>query len=297
MSHLAILTGLSIAMASGTECPTRYGSADVDARLGEAEHAFAQLQVDGFRTSRDRASLLLLCLEEVIRPEVAGRFHLIRGIDLFIAGDLAGAEEAFAAARAADPSAEFPDIVPAGHSIRSTFAMIDTSSPVYQDLPAPVSGTLAIDGAAGRQRATGWPTIIQVTDEQGSVVWTAYLRPEHDVPHYEAVQPDLPVSVEAPSSRMAWLPVGGGVIVVGGATVAALGYGQATSAAKALERVPENQAWATYEDGEASYASGSRMYHAGLVLGAVGAVTVGAGLFLGADLAVTPDSVNVDLRW
>src|SRR5204863_74020 len=80
-----------------------------EASLREAESAWSALAVQRFDGVMDSVALTLPCLDAVVTPSVASRYHLLQGLRLYAAGDERRAVLAFAAARWADRDATVSD--------------------------------------------------------------------------------------------------------------------------------------------------------------------------------------------
>jgi hypothetical protein len=214
------------AIASAEE-PCRASTADLQARLEEAETRYANLDIDGFKQSTDAAAALLPCLAEPMPRRLAANYHRFQGLRGFVDGDPGHSTTSFAAARAIEPAYTFPEVlVPKGNPVLVEYAVIDVEKGRYEEVAANLRGQVIFDGRESNQRPLSWPTIAQRVDEGGAVGATVLLRPADPMPWAEAAPVELPEGpkVEGAGPNKAMLAAGGGAIVLSGAFYG-LGYG------------------------------------------------------------------------
>ena len=88
-------------------------------QVGQAEAAFAARDEAAFDAAMTHLADDLSCLDAVLEPALAGRYHRLIGLRLYARGDQEGARLAFAAARTVDPFGALPsELLPAGHEAR-----------------------------------------------------------------------------------------------------------------------------------------------------------------------------------
>jgi hypothetical protein len=174
-------------------CPEPVPIERISGLLGEAEDAFAELDIDTFIARSDAVRAALPCLESVPAPELVARVHRTEGLRLFGERNV-DAVRAFAAARSLDPDYVFPaELVPLGSPIRSDFSAMDLSTGEPAELPEPVAGELYVDGRETRLRPRAWPALVQlVPADDERPLWSTYLPHGQPPPAYEVAQP-LPV--------------------------------------------------------------------------------------------------------
>jgi len=233
-----LLVLLDTALAA--DCPSSSQVADLTSKLDSAEKAYASLEVEQFTLSLDEAALMLPCLGDPVTPALGARYHRTIGLRLFIERDRERASQAFAAARAIDPTYEFPDsLIPTGHAVRAIYGILDASNPQMQRVADPVVGHLTFDGTASNQRPSAWPTIAQILDASGVPITTAYLFPADPMPAYDAVPLPAPlagIGERRPLNPKPLLFVGGGVAAVASGVL----YALAASSAQTFDQYHED---------------------------------------------------------
>lgn len=200
-----------VAGALALDCPGPVPAEALSASLDAAEVAWKDLDDAGFRDAvNEAAGVQLPCVGEALAPALAGRTHLLLAMHLSAIGDEANAAASASAARAADPALVVPpDLLPPDHPVRLAFEAAPTA-PKRRKVPEPREGSLAFDGASGRLRPAGAPTVLQVLDETGLPRLTTYLGSREPLPAYAAV----------PRRRNALLACAGGSLALSGGTFA-----------------------------------------------------------------------------
>ena len=183
--------------------------------LQKAEMAFSALDADGTRAAMNEALGEAACLSAPIDAALAARLHRDHGLRAFIDGNEAEARLAFAAARAADSSYEFPEgLLPRNHPIRALYDAATTVPATSAPAPKPASGHLDFDGASSQSRPSAWPTVAELIDPSGKDVKSAYLEPGDALFPYPVATtvaasthkkhgPSLPLAIVAGASLVA----------------------------------------------------------------------------------------------
>ena len=187
MSLRTLLLSLPAAFygAAMAACPTQTGLRELGNDMARAEHAYGSLDLDGFITASDALRTDLPCLGEVLTRDVAARAHRIEGLRGFVDGDRRAATQSFAAARVLDPDYRFPDtLIPSGYPEWEQYEAMDVTLGGTAKVDPVIDGYLVFDGKIGTTRPTDWPTILQVTNEDGEVTVSAYVRPGQPMPNY-----------------------------------------------------------------------------------------------------------------
>jgi hypothetical protein len=217
----------------------------------------------------DSVALTLPCLDAVVTPSVASRYHLLQGLRLYAAGDERRAVLAFAAARWADRDATISDaLVPEGHAIHELFASLPIDGADTDSLLPPRGVRLVLDGTERSVRPHDWPTLFQI---EGSDVETVYLLPGEPTPVYPAVDPPVEALPFVHSkSQLVFLGTGAVAAVVSGVF-----YALAASSAQTFQA--DQPSW-DRADLEAQRAQTNTWAAASGVAGgvAVGGLTLGA---------------------
>jgi hypothetical protein len=175
---LALLTQLAVAA-----CLKPSSVTEIDARLDEAERAWAGLEPEAFSTAIDDAVLLLPCLAEVAPPTFAARYHRLLALRTWGTGDVERASWSMLAARTLDPTYAFPDEVLApDHELRKAYETITPALGPTRRPARPRGGSMTFDGL-GPDEPLDRTTIAQLTDANGQLQ-TRLLRPGDPLPPY-----------------------------------------------------------------------------------------------------------------
>jgi len=219
------------ASALASDCPAPVAPSELGVVLDAAETGFASLAADVFADRLDEAALLLPCLDGVVAPSLAARWHGLLGLRLYTAGRAGDARASFASARAADPGWGLSEaLVPAGHDVRSLVG--DPSAAVGDAMDPPAAGQLFVDGAESEVRPADRPAVVQWLDA-GTIGFTSYSWPGDALPPYpRALQDTAPTLAthlemtggEPRRRRWGFLVAGG---VAAGASAVLYGLGAA----------------------------------------------------------------------
>jgi hypothetical protein len=181
---LWLLTGLNGAQAQ--DCPTPWSAAQVSEWVGRAEAAFSDLDEKGFFLAVDQITLALPCVSEALAPEHAAGVHRIQALAANAQGQRGQARSALLASRRAHPEGAFPEgLLGAGHPL---YAAVAEPLPTFESVavPAPVEGSVLLDGRPDLERALGLPTVFQRLRDDGGVAQTLYVAVDDAWPAYAA---------------------------------------------------------------------------------------------------------------
>lgn len=224
------LVGLALAGTSDKACPAPVTAAELQQSLQEAETAYSRLDVEAFSDAMDQASFQVPCLAEAVDTGLVARVHRMEGLRQYVALSEERAVQAFAAARAADPTYVIPTwLVPDGHELRQLYGQMPLQNGEIEEVPAPLAGGLRFDGQAASARPARWPTLVQVLDPDGRTVASAYLFPGDALPPYLAA-PSAERPASSPGARAPRL------VLLGSSVALAVGAGVTWGLAGAAER-------------------------------------------------------------
>ncbi len=179
-----------------------------------------------FAVAVDAMRRILPCVTEPVDAATAAHVHRVEGLAAFAVRDLAATRLAFSAARATDPSWVLPEAVAAqGSPLRAEWSRVEPL-PGTVRLAAPRRGELRVDGVATLQRPEARPTLVQVVDERGLAVTSAWVPAGGNVPAY-ARKPGAGWWIAAGASAV------GGAALLGGAYVADDDYRHSTTEVEA----------------------------------------------------------------
>jgi len=241
---------------------------DLDALLEQAEGSFESADLPGFEKAVAQVDKAIPCLSEPVSVGRAARVHRVMGLGQFTAQVPEAAAQAFAAARKADPTYDWPEIlVPPGNPVLAVYTSQDLRKATWEPFPRLGSASWIVDGRGTSRRPTSWPAVVQVVRKDGTVDVSTYAWPDDVLP---AVDPSL-LAAETAAPTGPNRPL---LYVAGGATLA-------SATLLMVSRV----AWFNYWDPETPYADlpGLRARTntctvSGAVVGGV-AVTAAAGAF------------------
>lgn len=276
MLALSLLIPASFAQSCPSESISAQDFAEI---LDQAEAAFSDFDGALFQDSMDRAAFALPCLDSVISPADAARYHQLQGIRQFSAAEEERSAEAFAAARSTVPELALSEtLVPPGHAMLELYASIPLENGGSEAVPVPTQGAVLMDGSPAQSRPTSWPTVFQLQDAEGQVTNTSYLLPGDALPAYEGVLPELP-----PLASIQWIKSKRQLRLLGGGTALALAAG-GTYALGAYNA-------AIYEQDQPNWDSEAFRSHErktnGLVLGSAGMGLAAMGLITRSFLVVS----------
>ncbi len=157
--------------------------------LNSAEKAHAELDISALQAGAQAAVVAVGCADAIISVDDAARLHRVVGLEAFTQQEREVATRAFAAARSADPSYDFPlGLVPEGHPLRTYYGALPLDAGSSQPIQAPVEHDWVLDGMSARLRPLSWPTLAQLVGPTGGIISTHYLWPEDAWP--EALSQD-----------------------------------------------------------------------------------------------------------
>jgi hypothetical protein len=189
-----MLLSLLISGALATDCDRGWSRKAVLSSVSEAEQAHAELDVEGLHSAADEVRARLVCVGEPFTPVDAARLHRVEALSRFAGGDRDGAAMAFAASRALEPDWAFPaNQVAETHPLRGVYKELPVHSAAYAGVPSPATGSVLIDGAERRGRPKDWPALVQILDDEGGVLTSAYLWPDDAFPEVSTEAAPLPL--------------------------------------------------------------------------------------------------------
>jgi hypothetical protein len=255
-----ISLALDVAVASGDCAPL--SSDGWASLLSTAETSFEALDQPGFDRGLDQAGAAVSCLSERLSPSLAGRYHRLVGLRLYVR-DPERAALAFAAARDVDPFGVLPaTLVPAGHEIHAFAAAADTDGRTT-DVRRPRRGAIWFDGVATTRRPADRPTLVQI-EVSGAIAASRYLAPGDTLPPYEPSW--------APTRKTARWAVGSGGAALG--VTSAVLYGLAIGVAGRIDG-PLDPAEVDRADVIALQGAANRLVVGSIATGLAGGVAIG----------------------
>ncbi|GEM_PF-6185240 len=195
MRRFVVASSLAWLAPDAWACATPSSEHALEASLDRVEQAFADLDDAGIDAALVEAGAHLGCLDQVVAPELAGRFHRAQGLAAWKIDDQKQIW-ALAGAKAAAPDATFPfAVVPEGEALHGDLA---DAQPGASERVDPAAGQLHFDGRPATERPTQRATIFQEADPSGAVVQSHYLWPGDALPAYARPEA-VPLPVASPS--------------------------------------------------------------------------------------------------
>lgn len=222
------------ALAAPDSCAEGVTAAAFEARLEAAERALAGVDREGFQQAVEALVAAIPCLEEPLSEPRVARLHRARAIRAHLDRDVQRSCQAFAAARALEPSYRLPPaIFPERHPIRQEYQALPVAGGETERV-AVSDGELRIDGRPGEHRPLHRPVLVQWVHPAPQVAASVYLWPQDPWPtdRIPVRRPlpsgaFLPESVPAPESvpRPEKAPPGTGPVLAAYAGAVALAAG------------------------------------------------------------------------
>jgi hypothetical protein len=183
---LLLLLGAAGGAEASADCPFPVPAAIFETQLSEVEDALDNRNLQQMSQRLSELDKAVPCLVQPLTPAQAGRYHLIHGVNRWIAKENTPAKLHFSSAKAAAPELGIStEVFPAAHQIHKTFSI----APQLDDAetaPQP-AGALYFDGTETLERPLYRPTILQVA-EGGKVSLTLLLEAGSPLPDYPGGQ-------------------------------------------------------------------------------------------------------------
>jgi hypothetical protein len=158
-----------------------------------AQRAFEALDVPAFVGGLETVAADLPCVDDVVRPEAAAVIHRLEGIRLFTQGSATAAVRAFQEAQTLDPAyTPAEESMPPGGSLARYWDRASALSPPPWLPEAPPPGlTMWVDGLQTDRRPATLPTIVQLVDPRGEVVWTRFVPATVALPPLDTLEVEV----------------------------------------------------------------------------------------------------------
>jgi hypothetical protein len=180
-------SALALSPAAAQDCAEATSPAQLEATLQAAEQAWTSADEDAFLLRMEEAVLQLPCVDAILDPQQAFRYHRDLGLLLFASQEAELAMLAFGAARRIAPESALPEeLASAGHPAQKLY---ESAAPdaTTEAVPAPDQARALFDGSPG-PRPTAVNTIFQLEADGGATL-TRYLRPDTGLPDYDIYVP------------------------------------------------------------------------------------------------------------
>jgi len=188
-------------------CDERQGSAGLVQASRQAETAFANLDVDGFREALRTAATGLPCADGVLSPSEAAAIHRLEGVRLYTLGARDSALRSLQQARILDPlgTIEGDALAPGSPLARLWDQAATASPPPWVPVDAPDGLDVRVDGIPSRQRPATVPSVVQLATPTGRVIWTSYVPAMASLPSLAAFAGPTPEQLDLAPARRVYL--------------------------------------------------------------------------------------------
>lgn len=220
-----VALGLTPMHRGWAACPVQPD--ELERALVAAEALAQDLSAGPFHEAAAVTEADVACLATAIPAADVPRYLRVLGLRAYMDHDNVRAAQAFAAARALEPSQAFlRDVLPEDNPFWTTYRALDVADGTYVDLPAATLGSVLLDGSPSGRRPAAWPTLFQYIGEDGIVRTTVLLWPGDALPNYPHAEPVDPTVVQKGklpphASRTALASGGVAGLIAGGLYVAA----------------------------------------------------------------------------
>ena len=214
--------------------------ATLSAALDEATAAYLRGDVGGLRAAEQRARESLACLEVPLEPDLVRRLYVVRSLDALARQprDEDQIRALLVGMLAQDPELTFdPQLARPGSLLPMLLEEVrqQPAPPPPAPLTLPEGCCAWLDGQRAAARPAGRPTLLQLSTEDGEVVYTGWLWPGQPLPTELCPSPPpperavvlVPIEPLTPPPGQRLLQAGGaGLAVSGGLALGAILTGQ-----------------------------------------------------------------------
>ncbi|MBM74263.1 MAG: hypothetical protein CMK59_02580 [Proteobacteria bacterium] len=168
--------------AWAVECPAPIPAAMFRKKLDDVEEAIEQRDGYLLKGRMEKVENILPCVVQPLSSELAGEYHLLKGIDLWIHRNQEMAQLYFSAARAlGDHDELLQKYYPPGHQlVQDYIEALDLAE--FKKVEPPAEGFLYFDGRENNKRPVYRPTIFQYYVDDHLL--TFVLEPQDPIPSY-----------------------------------------------------------------------------------------------------------------
>lgn len=172
-----VVASLAVHGTALAGCPTPTDVADITEILDKIDAAYQSADTVAFTEGVSVLGPQLDCASEVLPRSLVARIHRTQGLAAFTQQDDERLTDAFAAAKALEPSFTYPEsFVPAAHPVARRLAEVVVPTDEAPYAP-PAEGFYLFDGAASDLRPAGRSVLLQHIVGRNEVALTRYLRP------------------------------------------------------------------------------------------------------------------------
>ncbi|MDP6935468.1 MAG: hypothetical protein QGG40_21280 [Myxococcota bacterium] len=182
-----MLVALLMSLAAQAACFEKTTAGALVDAVGAAEAAFAAMDIEGFGRARESARTAVDCIGDPLTVVDAAAYHRLNALDGFVENDETATVSSFRASLALQPAFVLPSsLAPEGGPLHGFYEKARAQPSTEQvDVAPPTGHILMVDGKRATGRPTDRPAILQLQNEQGAVVWTAYLPAGTELPPWE----------------------------------------------------------------------------------------------------------------
>ncbi|MEE2751559.1 MAG: hypothetical protein VX519_09005 [Myxococcota bacterium] len=200
MTWLGLLLMFNTASA---ECSLRTTTRDLAQGISDVEAAFVSMDINAFNEAETRTLASIDCLEEALTPYDAAGFHRMSALRSFIVRDEESAKASYVAALTSQPNYNLPEsLAPKGKSLDSLYTEARVLAEEKADRVAveiPNGAIMTVDGRREQMRPISRPSLIQLLDLKGVVLWSGYIEKDGMDPDFTGVVVEAPADTSQAS--------------------------------------------------------------------------------------------------
>jgi|GEM_PF-5321071 len=186
---------------ASNDCPAAYLRKDFALQMDSIELSFIEADIPNLELQIESLDGLAACLSERMIPELAARYHLIKGIYAFVSNNEEIMKASFSVAKRVDPAISISThVFPKEHVVHDIYSQIKPVT--YVDIKSkPSQGSYFFDGLMLSRRPVQAPTYIQIIDNE-KVLLAQYLQTEMDIPKLSGKTYHKPIALGVSAGSM-----------------------------------------------------------------------------------------------
>ncbi len=185
---LWLLPGMAWA-GNPADCETPARVSDIQAQTLQTTLAFATLDVEGFAKAYDASHAQLECVAEQLPQSTIVDFHRTEALGAFFEKDEERTRNAFQALLTVQADWKLPEQLGAPGGALDLVLQKAREKPPSLEVPVVVPDgiTVMINGVEAASRPANIPSLLQVLDANGAVVWNTYVQAGEPLPDLESL--------------------------------------------------------------------------------------------------------------
>jgi len=167
---------------SQEDCTEKISNVELQHRLDSVELGFVTNNLEKITEEMGAINHSIACLEERISVEIAARYHINKGLLLWLQNQEAEMTASFSVAKRIDEKAHISShVFPPEHGIHEIYMKVEPA--IFMAVEKkPLSGAYSFDGFVIQQRPKNTPSIVQIIDKE-DVRLSTYLSSKTPLPN------------------------------------------------------------------------------------------------------------------